>query len=58
MDLDTPIHAEGEFVMAANVPGRGALGPDGLDHVLEVLADGDALVGLDLDATSKTLEKT
>src|SRR5262245_20092935 len=44
MDFDAAVHAEHELVMAAGVPGGGARGPDGFDHVLEVLSDGDALV--------------
>jgi hypothetical protein len=43
-DLDLPVHDERELVLRGCAPARGAFRADGLDHVFDVLADGNLLV--------------
>src|SRR4026208_1648988 len=43
--LDLAVHHERELVLGRDPPARGALGPDRLDDVFDVLADRDLLVG-------------
>jgi hypothetical protein len=47
-DLDLAVHDQRELVVRGRPPAGGALGANGLDHVLDVLADRDLLVGLGL----------
>ena len=44
LDPDLAVHDQGELVMGAGPPVRGALGPDRLQDVLPVLTDRDLLV--------------
>ena len=45
MDFHFAVHAQGELVVGAGIPGRLPLRAQHLDDIFEILADGDALVG-------------
>ena len=45
MDFHLAVHAQGELVVGAGIPGRLPLGAHGLHDVFQVFADGDALIG-------------
>src|SRR5207248_2239145 len=45
-DLDLAVHNQSELVVRRSAPARDPFRSDGLDHVVDVLADGDLLVRL------------